>query len=485
MKRILLYLLLLKTPALAQKVYLPHEVEKGAGPAGGMPYLNQFIQSNLRIPFKNAVKGINQKVFIKGIVEPDGHMSQIEVTKGIDSLCNLEAIRVMNLFRAWEPATVGSKKVRQALYYPVAFVAAPKPGFDSTRSEMVDYFDEKFEPTSDPAKYEFRRIQPLDDQGFIKANVVYEQLEGKKWRKLGDAGFLRKEIRYKVPFSTVKGDSMIAYSISARDANLASHATEAIFQANGQLLSYTEYELRNEASLSKEFDLNGMVRMQRIYTDTLITEISWYENGQIKDQKASPISRPAEKGEPALLNFWTADGQQLAKDGNGYWRASNELPNGEMTYEEGHVADGAKNGKWIGKLADSTLYYEEMYNHGVMENGYSIVNGAKIEYANPVINPAFKGGAREMYKFLAMNIKYPVNAAKRGVSGKVILSFIVCEDGSMCDYKVESGVGFGLDDEALRVVKLMNGLWQPGVLRGQKVRVKYKLPVNFQLAGFR
>lgn len=120
-----------------------------------------------------------------------------------------------------------------------------------------------------------------------------------------------------------------------------------------------------------------------------------------------------------------------------------------------------------------------------MENGYSIVNGEKIEYANPVINPAFKGGRREMYKFLAMNIKYPINAAKRGVSGKVMLSFVVCEDGSLCDYKVESGAGFGLDDEALRVVKLTNGLWQPGVLRGQKVRVKYKLPVNFQLGGFR
>lgn len=485
MKKILLCLLFLSTSVLAQKVHLPHEVEKAAEPAGGMLFLNQFISSNLQIPFESAVKGINQKVFIKGIVEPDGYMSQIEVTKGIDSLCNAEAVRVMNLFKAWKPATIGGQKVRQAVYYPISFVAPAKAGFDSTKSELVDYFDEKFEPTSDPAKYEYRRIIPLDNRGFVKANVVYEQLEGKKWRMLGEAGFVKKQIRYKVPFSTVKGDSMVAYSISARDANLASHAPEAIFQTNGQLLSYSEFGLNNKISLNKEFDLNGMVRAQQLYTDTLITDVTWYENGQMKDHKVSPVMQPGGRGEPLLLNLWTADGKQWVKDGHGYWRAKSEAPGGETIYEGGQVAEGVKNGKWVGKLADSTLYYEEVYNLGVMETGYSMINGQKKEYSTPMISPAFKGGQTEMYKFLAMNIKYPINAARRGVSGRILLSFVVCEDGSVCDYKVESGAGFGLDDEALRVVKLMNGRWEPGVQRGQKVRVKYNLPVNFQLAGGR
>ncbi|MNL86882.1 Gram-negative bacterial tonB protein [compost metagenome] len=62
-----------------------------------------------------------------------------------------------------------------------------------------------------------------------------------------------------------------------------------------------------------------------------------------------------------------------------------------------------------------------------------------------------------------------------------MLSFVVCEDGSMCEYKVENRVGYGLDEEALRVVKLMNGKWNPGELRGQKVRVKYNVPINFQI----
>jgi TonB family protein len=74
-----------------------------------------------------------------------------------------------------------------------------------------------------------------------------------------------------------------------------------------------------------------------------------------------------------------------------------------------------------------------------------------------------------------------MDAARLGVTGKVNLSFVVCEDGTMCEYKVESGVGFGIDDEALRVIKKMNGLWEPGSLRGKTVRVRYSVPINFQL----
>jgi TonB family protein len=160
-----------------------------------------------------------------------------------------------------------------------------------------------------------------------------------------------------------------------------------------------------------------------------------------------------------------------------------ETPNGRWVFEQGKVVNGIKDGKWVGKLADSTRYYEEEYDLGQFKNGISWINGAKTEYTKPQIQPEFKGGIKEFYKFLAMNIRYPIDAARRGVSGRVMLSFVVCEDGSMCEYKVENRVGYGLDEEALRVVKLMNGKWDPGSMRGQKVKVKYNVPINFQMEG--
>lgn len=480
MKKLLTLLLFSGVQAFAQQVYLPHEVEKQAEPAGGLTVLNQFITSNLQIPLPNAVKGVNGRVYLKGVVQPDGSMSNIEVTRGIDTLCNAAAVRVLGMYKAWKPAMLGGQRVRQTVFFPVAFKADAKPSYDVARHAFVDYFTNDFIPV-DSARAKYRRTLPVDDQGFVSGDVAYEEAKGKKWKKLGEAKFTRKEIRYKSRFVNPNADSIPAYRISARDFNEASHAAEVTFDSAGRMLSYVEYGVDGKASMIKDYDLNGMVRRQQLLTDSLVTDVYWDPNGQIRAHRDFPVNKMGVKEEPLLLNAWGPDGAQYVKSGEGYWRGVGETPNGKWLFEEGTVVNGIKDGKWIGKLADSTRYYEEVYDLGQFKTGVSWVNGTQMEYTKPLINPEFKGGMKEFYKFLASNIRYPPNAAKNGVAGRVMLSFVVCEDGSMCDYKVENRVGYGIDEEALRVVKLMSGKWEPGVMRGQKVRVKYNLPVNFQL----
>lgn len=480
MKRLFTFLLLLGAPALAQQVYLPHEVENKAEPAGGLVALNQFISSNLQIPFPSSVKGVNGRVYLKGVVQLDGSISDIEVTRGIDTLCNAAAVRVLSMYKAWMPATLGGQRVRQSVFFPVTFKADAKPTYDETRHAFVDYFNEAFVPI-DSARAKYRRTLPVDERGFVAGNVAYEESKGKKWKKLGEAKFAKTPIRYKSRFVNPDADSIIAYRIAARDFNEASHATEVTFDAEGRMLSYVEYGVDAKASLIKDYDLNGMVRRQQLLTDSLVTDVYWDPSGQIRAHREFPVNKMGVKEEPLLINAWGPDGAQYAKGGEGYWQAVGETPNGKWLFEQGRVVNGIKDGKWIGKLADSTQFYEEVYDLGQFKTGVSWVNGTKMEYNKPQVQPEFKGGMKEFYKFLASNIRYPPNAAKNGVTGRVMLSFVVCEDGSMCDYKVENRVGYGIDEEALRVVKLMDGKWEPGVLRGQKVRVKYNLPVNFQM----
>lgn len=95
-------------------------------------------------------------------------------------------------------------------------------------------------------------------------------------------------------------------------------------------------------------------------------------------------------------------------------------------------------------------------------------------------NPEFPGGAAEMYKYLGKNIRYPGAASRANIQGRVFLQFVVNTDGSITDVQVVKGVGFGCDEEAVRVVKGMPK-WKPGRQSGRAVRVKYTLPVNFQL----
>ncbi len=95
--------------------------------------------------------------------------------------------------------------------------------------------------------------------------------------------------------------------------------------------------------------------------------------------------------------------------------------------------------------------------------------------------PEFDGGVAGLLKYLAENIKYPALARENGIEGKVIVQFIVDENGQVSQAKIVRGIGGGCDQEALRVVETMNGKWKPGKQRGRPVKVWFTLPVNFQL----
>lgn len=94
--------------------------------------------------------------------------------------------------------------------------------------------------------------------------------------------------------------------------------------------------------------------------------------------------------------------------------------------------------------------------------------------------PEFPGGMKEMLKFLQENVKYPENAMKNNVQGRVIVQFVIEKDGTPTEFKVARSVNPDLDAEALRVMKAMPK-WKPGMQKGQVVRVKFTVPVSFKL----
>ena len=94
--------------------------------------------------------------------------------------------------------------------------------------------------------------------------------------------------------------------------------------------------------------------------------------------------------------------------------------------------------------------------------------------------PEFPGGMKELLKFLQNNLKYPENAMKNNVQGRVIVQFVVEKDGTLTEFKVARSVDPDLDAEALRVLQTMPK-WKPGMQRGKIVRVKFTVPVSFKL----
>ena len=90
------------------------------------------------------------------------------------------------------------------------------------------------------------------------------------------------------------------------------------------------------------------------------------------------------------------------------------------------------------------------------------------------------GGFDAMYAFLQSNLKYPEVARNNGISGQVFLEFVVEKDGSISGVKVLVGVYPELDQEAIRVVKIMPK-WKPGKQMGKAVRCFYQIPIRFTI----
>ena len=94
--------------------------------------------------------------------------------------------------------------------------------------------------------------------------------------------------------------------------------------------------------------------------------------------------------------------------------------------------------------------------------------------------PEFPGGTKALLHYLATNIKYPAEARKANIQGRVFIQFIVEKDGSISHVRVLKGIGHGCDKESVAVVKNMPR-WIPGYQKGKPVRVEYNLPIKFSL----
>ncbi|MBX7140594.1 MAG: TonB family protein [Chitinophagales bacterium] len=121
-----------------------------------------------------------------------------------------------------------------------------------------------------------------------------------------------------------------------------------------------------------------------------------------------------------------------------------------------------------------------------VEYDFNAAAPAVVEEAKPQIftyveqMPDFPGGQTELMKYLQKNLRYPPAARENGIEGRVVLQFVVDEQGTISDIQVLRDIGGGCAEEAVRVVKNMPP-WKPGKQNGNPVKVYFKLPVTFKL----
>lgn len=94
--------------------------------------------------------------------------------------------------------------------------------------------------------------------------------------------------------------------------------------------------------------------------------------------------------------------------------------------------------------------------------------------------PQFPGGDSALIEYIKANLTYPTEAMEKGIEGTVIIQFVVEKDGSITNVIVTQSIGGGCDEEAVRVIKSLPK-WEPGMQKGQPIRVYFTIPIEFVL----
>jgi periplasmic protein TonB len=157
--------------------------------------------------------------------------------------------------------------------------------------------------------------------------------------------------------------------------------------------------------------------------------------------------------------------------------------------EKGQYANNQKTGVWEyyanGELQQKIDYSK---NEIVFAKPFKSISESFIIEESTVKDnttgrvPLFLGGDDKLNQLIWRSLRYPAMARRMGTEGKVFISATITKDGKMIDEQVKIGKGDGLDEEALRVIKLIPDDWFPLMVDGKAVETKVVLPINFKLA---
>ena len=160
------------------------------------------------------------------------------------------------------------------------------------------------------------------------------------------------------------------------------------------------------------------------------------------------------------------------KNGGIHSISNHRYINGKLNYDglyRSYYPNGQK--RLIVEMSINEIVAQQSY-------GYDGKDTAEVEFMN---KPSFVGGSQELQNFLAENLVYPRKAYDNEIQGVVIVTFIIKKDGSVSDVDVLNPVNLALGKAAMDLIKLTNGKWTPGLLFGEIVNVKAKIPITFSL----
>lgn len=156
------------------------------------------------------------------------------------------------------------------------------------------------------------------------------------------------------------------------------------------------------------------------------------------------------------------------------------FPNGQLRTDQDYT-NGQLNGLFLSYYPDGKKKRIEHYKDDNMVDGKCFTrSGADTTYFPYMVVPQFGNSEDDLARYIGKNLKYPKEAKKNNITGKVYISFNVDATGNLTDVRVAKSAAPVLDEAALAVIKTMPK-WKPGIVDGQIESIEFSLPINFSL----
>jgi TonB family protein len=302
-----------------------------------------------------------------------------------------------------------------------------------------------------------------------------------------NTGYAQKSIVYYNSDNEVT-DAEHSYFYKIKEGNIYRDSVVSYYTLSNRIRSQEKYnETGLRVGMYREFYENGNLKIAGNYSGGKRSDtfMYWYENGKpymtlLFPSETKEISQ-WEDINYKIEDYWDSLGNQTVKNGDGFCDGYIDVGyNRERIHEKGNVKSGLRDSIWIGTI-NNKVVIRETYEKGEFVDGVRLDSEKKITYTDLATTAEYKGGLEAMVKFINATVKYPKDARKQGIQGVVFTSFIVEVNGLIDKITVVKGVYPSLDEEAVRVIKMMK--WKPAKYRGKAVRSRYVFPLKFKLGS--
>lgn len=199
----------------------------------------------------------------------------------------------------------------------------------------------------------------------------------------------------------------------------------------------------------------------------------FYENGNNKEAGVYLDDEKSSGKYYKLISLWDPNGTEIIVTGKGVKTEENENFSQSINYK-----DGYKNGllQYVNKKYNYSL--TEKYENGSLISGErKTVDGEVFKYTEFERKPCPKKGMEHFTNFIARNLN--VTSSLNGISGKIIVKFIIDKEGKIVEPEILKGMGNRIDEAVIRVITSY-GNWIPGEQRGEKIRCQFVLPLSIR-----